>query len=47
MERLRALGLSQRAVQSWEKAMTDLLYLTGGIAALMLFAGYALLLKRA
>jgi len=27
--------------------MTDLLYIAGGVAVLLLFAGYALLLRRA
>ena len=31
----------------WEKRMTDLLYLAGGVVVLLLFAAYALLLKRA
>ena len=30
-----------------EKTMADLLYLVGGVAVLLLFAAYALLLKRA
>ncbi len=30
-----------------EKTMADLLYLAGGVAVLLLFAGYAALLKRA
>jgi hypothetical protein len=31
----------------WEKTMTDLLYLAGGVAVLLMFAAYAALLKRA
>ena len=30
-----------------EKTMSDLLYLAGGVAVFLIFAGYALLLKRA
>jgi hypothetical protein len=30
-----------------EKTMSDLLYLAGGVAVLLLFAAYALLLRRA
>jgi hypothetical protein len=30
-----------------EKAVTDLLYIAGGVAVMLAFAGYALLLKRA
>ncbi len=33
--------------KTWENRMTDLLYLAGGVAVLLLFAAYALLLKRA
>ncbi len=48
MERLRLRGLSpQSSSNLWEKTMTDLLYLAGGVVVLLLFAAYALLLKRA
>jgi hypothetical protein len=30
-----------------EKTMSDLLYLAGGVVVLLLFAGYAVLLRRA
>jgi hypothetical protein len=36
-----------RTIEVWEKRMTDLLYLAGGVAVLLLFAGYAVLLRRA
>ncbi len=44
------MALSRIPVSSlnqWEKAMTDLLYLAGGVAVFLLFAGYAVLLRRA
>jgi hypothetical protein len=47
MERLRSPGLSRSLVQPSEKTMSDLLYLAGGVAVLLLFAAYAALLKRA
>ena len=52
MERLRPQGLSHGPIETpdrnlWEKRMTDLLYLAGGVAVLLLFAAYPLLLKRA
>lgn len=34
-------------LKPWERAMLDLLYLAGGVAVFLVFAGYALLLKRA
>jgi hypothetical protein len=33
--------------QSWETAMADVLYLAAGVGVLVLFAGYAVLLRRA
>jgi hypothetical protein len=47
MERLRPPGLFPGQCKPWEKRMTDLLYLGGGVAALLLLAAYAVLLTRA
>jgi hypothetical protein len=32
---------------SWEKTVSDLIYLAAGVVVLLLFAGYAALLRRA
>jgi hypothetical protein len=45
---LTLLGrIPQSSSKPEEERMTDLLYLAGGVAVLLLFAAYAVLLKRA
>lgn len=39
--------IPESSSRPWENTMTDLLYLAGGVGVLLLFAAYALLLKRA
>lgn len=36
-----------RSIQDGVRSMLDLIYLAGGVALLLIFAGYAALLKRA
>ena len=49
MERLRSPAVSSETVstRSGERTVSDLIYLAAGIVVLLLFAGYAALLRRA
>jgi hypothetical protein len=47
MALLRRPGLSAGLRSHAEKAVTDLVYLLAGVGVLALFAGYAILLRRA
>ncbi|HEY4029759.1 MAG TPA: hypothetical protein VGM25_05405 [Caulobacteraceae bacterium] len=47
MALLRASGRCCSGRKPPETAMADFLYIAGGVAVLLLFAGYALVLRRA